>query len=181
MCFACPVRLSDLWRGHRRGDSKADPGVSCRAWGNQPGAGILEEAAELHRQGGHYRIHETRGDAVNLIRIEAEGYQPAVSREIKSDEGAISINFELKRGAGIIAKVVTPRNLPAAGAKVALGVPGSQIGVTNGEISDIETHCARETTDNAGGFHFPPQDKDFQLVITHPSGFAHIRSTPEWI
>ena len=35
-------------------------------------------------------------------------------------------------------------------------------------------------TDEAGRFHFPAQDKDFQLVITHPSGFAHIKSTPEW-
>ena len=42
------------------------------------------------------------------------------------------------------------------------------------------TYCAREETDDAGRFHFPPQDKDFQLVITHPSGFAHIKSTPEW-
>ena len=24
------------------------------------------------------------------------------------------------------------------------------------------------------------QDQDFQLVITHPSGFAHIKSTSEW-
>ena len=131
-------------------------------------------------KGGHYRIHETRGDSVNLIRIEAEGFQPAVSREIKSDEGAISINFELDRGLSIIAKVVTPRNLPAAGAKVALGVAGSQIFVKNGEVNDPQTYCARQTTDDAGRFHFPPQDKVFQLVITHPSGFAHIISTPNW-
>ena len=35
-------------------------------------------------------------------------------------------------------------------------------------------------TDDSGRFHFPAQDKDFQLVITHPSGFALIKSTPEW-
>ena len=34
--------------------------------------------------------------------------------------------------------------------------------------------------DDSGRFHFPAQDKDFQLVIAHPSGFAHINSTPEW-
>ena len=41
-------------------------------------------------------------------------------------------------------------------------------------------YSAREDTDETGRFHFPAQDKNFQLVITHPSGFAHIKSTPEW-
>ena len=75
---------------------------------------------------------------------------------------------------------MTPRNLPAAGAKVALGVPGSQISVKNGEIDDIQTYCMRETTDGTGSFHFPPQNTDFQIVITHPSGFAHIPSGADW-
>ena len=76
--------------------------------------------------------------------------------------------------------MVTPRNLPAAGAKVTLGVPGSQISVKNGEIDDIQTYCMRETTDGTGSFHFPPQNTDFQIVITHPSGFAHIPSGADW-
>jgi hypothetical protein len=129
---------------------------------------------------GHYQIRRTRGDSVNLVRIEADGYQAAVSRDIKSNEGAVSIDFELKPGQNVVARVVTPRNLPAAGAKVALGVPGSQISVKNGEIDDVQTYCARETTDETGRFHFPAQDTDFQLVITHPSGFAHISSKPHW-
>ena len=130
--------------------------------------------------GGHYEIRRTRGDLAHLIRIEADGYQAAVSRDIKSDEGKISIDFELKKGTNVVARVVTPRNLPADGAKVALGVAGSQIHVKNGDIDDISTFCARESTDATGRFHFPAQDNDFQLVITHPSGFAHISSTPEW-
>ena len=73
-------------------------------------------------------------------------------------------------GTNVAAKVVTPRNLPAAGAKVALGVAGSQIMIKNGDIEDHSTYCARETTDDTGRFHFPAQDKDFQLVITHPVG-----------
>ena len=106
---------------------------------------------------GHYQIRQTRVEFVNQIRIEADGYHPAVSRDIKSDEGTISIDFALSLGKNVAAKVVTPRNLPAAGAKVALGVPGSQISVKNGEIDDIQTYCTRETTDGTGSFHFPPQ------------------------
>jgi uncharacterized GH25 family protein len=129
---------------------------------------------------GHYEIRETLGDSAHLVRIEADGYQAAVSREIKSSEGTISIDFALKRGKNIVAKVVTPRALPAAGAKVALGIAGSQINVKNGDIDNQSTFCERVETDDAGRFHFPGQDADFQLVITHPSGFAHLQSTPDW-
>jgi beta-lactamase regulating signal transducer with metallopeptidase domain len=129
---------------------------------------------------GQYRIRETHGYFAHLVRIEADGYQAAVSRDIKSNEGIVSIDFELKKGMNIVAKVVTPRNLPAVGARVALGVAGSQINIHNGDFDDGSTYCTRQTADGTGGFHFPPQDKDFQLIITHPSGYAHIKSSPEW-
>jgi protocatechuate 3,4-dioxygenase beta subunit len=128
---------------------------------------------------GHYEVRQTRGEFAHLIRIEADGYQAAVSRDIKSNEGTIAIDFALKRGNDIAAKVVTPNNLPAAGAKVALGIAGSQIHVNNGDLDDL-TFCARTVSDDSGRFHFPAEDKDSQLVITHPAGFAHIRATPEW-
>ena len=85
---------------------------------------------------GRYEFRQTRGDAAALIRIEADGYQAAVSRDIQSNEGTVAIDFELKRGKDIVAKIVTPRNVAAAGAKVALGVAGSQIHVRNGDIDD---------------------------------------------
>jgi beta-lactamase regulating signal transducer with metallopeptidase domain/protocatechuate 3,4-dioxygenase beta subunit len=129
--------------------------------------------------GGHYEVRRTWGEFAHRIRIEADGYQAAVSRDIKSNEGTIAIDFALKRGKDIVAKVVTPNNLPAAGAKVALGIAGSQIHVNNGDLDDGLTFCARTVSDDSGGFHFPAEDKDSQLVITHPAGFAHIRATPE--
>jgi beta-lactamase regulating signal transducer with metallopeptidase domain len=129
---------------------------------------------------GHYEIRQNRVESTNLIRIEADGYEAAVSRDIKSDEGSISVDFELKAGKNVAAKVVTPRNLPAVQAKVALGIRGSQINIKNGDINERSTDCARSTTDDTGRFHFPAQDTDFELVITHPSGYAHIKSTPDW-
>jgi protocatechuate 3,4-dioxygenase beta subunit len=129
---------------------------------------------------GQYRLRHDRGESANLVRIEADGYKAAVSRDIKSDEGNVTIDFELTRGNNVVAKVVTSRLLPAVGAKVALGVAGSQIHIANGDISDSQTYSARATTDKTGRFHFPAQDGDFQLVITHPEGFAHIKSTSDW-
>jgi len=129
---------------------------------------------------GHYQIRQNRGYLAHLIRIEADGYRAAVSRDIRSTEGNVSIDFELKRGDNIAAQVVTPGGLPAAGARVALGVAGSQINVKNGEIDDGSTYSARGVADAAGRFHFPGQNKDFQLIITHPAGYAQIKSPPEW-
>ena len=128
---------------------------------------------------GRYTIRRTRAD-FDVIRIEADGYRPTISREIKSDEGQVSIDFELTEGKNVAARVFTPANRPAVGAKVALAVAGSQINIKNGDIADPPVYSAREDTDATGRFHFPAQEKDFQLVITHPSGFAHIKSTPEW-
>jgi RNA polymerase sigma factor (sigma-70 family) len=129
---------------------------------------------------GKYQIRQTRGEFAHLIRIEADGYRSAVSRDIKSDEGAITLDFALEQGHTVIAKVVTPQNVSAKGAKVALGVAGSQIIIKNGDFDKISTFCAQETTDDSGRFQFPAQDKDFQLIIVHPSGYAHIKSPAEW-
>ena len=129
---------------------------------------------------GQYRLREDRAAPINLVRIEADGYRAEVSRDIKSTEGNVTIDFELKKGKNVAGKVVTPSFQPASGAKVALGVAGSQINVKNGDIDDSMTFSARGVTDAAGRFQFPAQDKDFQIVITHSSGYAQIQSPAEW-
>jgi RNA polymerase sigma factor (sigma-70 family) len=129
---------------------------------------------------GQFQLRETHGYFAYLFRVEADGYQAAVSRDIKSNEEKVAIDFELTKGKDIVAKVFTPGNVPAAGARVALGVAGSQINIQNGEIDDGSTYSTRLETDDAGRLHFPPQNKDFQLIITHPSGYAHVKSPPEW-
>ena len=73
---------------------------------------------------GHYRI--TVSEPVEpaekrLIRIDAPGYLPAISRAIGNDEGNVTVNFELKKTAGVA--VLTPQGKPAAGATVAICTP----------------------------------------------------------
>jgi hypothetical protein len=124
-----------------------------------------------------YQVTQHREFAANFVRIEAEGYEAAVSREIEYDEGAVKIDFALKRGTDLAATILTPSGEPAVGAKLALGIAGAQINVENGEIDDRSTYAARLDVDESGKFSFPPQDGAYQLVITHPTGFAHIDST----
>ena len=138
------------------------------------------ESESFSATDGQFQLRETHGYFAYLVRVEADGYQAAVSRNIKTTEGKVTIDFELQKGKDSIAKVFTPRNVPAEGARVALGVAGSQINIQNGEIDDGSTYSTRLETDKAGRCHFPPQSTDFQLIITHPSGYAHIKSPPQW-
>lgn len=139
-----------------------------------------DRGESLTARDGRYQNRPLRASFSHLVRIKAEGYRIAVSRDVKSAEGAVTIDFELTKANGVYAKVVTPANVSAAGAKIALGIAGAQINIKNGAIDEQSSFCPRETADDGGRFHFPAQDHDFQLVITHPSGFAHIRSRAEW-
>ncbi|MDB5391088.1 MAG: blaR1 2 [Planctomycetaceae bacterium] len=126
---------------------------------------------------GTYRLRHTSPEFAHLIRIEADGYQSAVSRDIQSDEGNVTLDFELKRGTEVTAVVLTPAGRPAAKAEVAMGIVGSQIAIRNGKIRDIETRCPIQETDESGRFQFPAPSSPYQLVILHQSGFAHVKAT----
>ncbi|HEX3450316.1 MAG TPA: carboxypeptidase regulatory-like domain-containing protein [Isosphaeraceae bacterium] len=129
---------------------------------------------------GQYRIRHRLGYSAHLVRIEADGYRSAFSRDIASNEGTVAIDFELKTGKNIVAKVVTPRNAPAAEANVVLAGAGSHIRMSDGAIDGGLAYCTRAIADETGLFHFPPQDTNFKLVISHPSGYAEFNSSPEW-
>jgi protocatechuate 3,4-dioxygenase beta subunit len=129
---------------------------------------------------GKYQIRDNRVEGARVIRVEADGYKPSESEDIKAEDETVVLDFELERGADIEGTVLTPDGKPAAGAKLAMGIAGAQIYVRNGDVGDSSTYAARVATDKAGKFHFPPQDNAFTLVVTHPSGFARLSSGAEW-
>lgn len=130
---------------------------------------------------GKYSVRQTREQIAHMIRIEAEGYKVAVSRDIQSNEGAIEINFELEPAADIAATVQSSEGIPAVGAKIALGVAGSQINIENGDVDDSSTYATRVNTDAKGQFNIPSREETFQLVITHAEGFAYFKSPEQAI
>jgi len=128
---------------------------------------------------GKYEFRRRRSYFAHLLQIEAHGYLPAVSRDIKSNEGSVTIDFELEKGGTDVAtRVATSAGKPAAGAKIALGVAESTIDVRNGRM-DRGGSFAMTVADAAGRFSFPPQETPYQLVITHPEGFAQVAATPD--
>lgn len=127
---------------------------------------------------GTYKTRFNRQQPGYFVRIQAEGYQAAVSREVQYNEGQVTIDFALKKGINVTTQILTPDGEPAGGAEIALGIADSQISVKNGHIRDSSTYAARDTADEQGHFQFPPQNSDYQLVITHPTGYAHIKDKP---
>ncbi len=122
---------------------------------------------------GKFRVTRNYGYLAHLLKVAAPGYLPAELREIKSDEGKVQLEFRLSKGVDVAASVRKPDGSPAIGAKVALGLAGSQISVTNGSFDD-STYASLLTCDKNGHFSFPPQGGRYQLVITHKSGYAYI-------
>ena len=123
---------------------------------------------------GQFQWRETSSRFAHVLRVEAPGYLPVVSRDIQGNEGSIAIGFELRRGRDVAAQVLTPDGKPAAHAEVALGITGSQIMIRNGEFMESSTFCERQTATESGEFRFPPQENGFRLVVTHPAGFANL-------
>jgi hypothetical protein len=121
---------------------------------------------------GKYRLRWTHDYPGHAVRIEAEGYRPAVSREIKSDEGNVTVDFALEKAEDITATVLTPELRPAPGAKVAIAVAGSQINIENGQIDDSLTFCARADANRVGRFTFPAQESDFTLSAWNSTNFT---------
>ena len=125
---------------------------------------------------GTYRLkHFKQSYNVNFVRIEADGYDAAESRDIKPDEGEVVVDFKLKRGTNIVSKILTPAGKPAVGASITVGVSGSQISIENGRIDKSSTYQSPTVeSDDGGQFKFPPREKGYHLVILHDSGFAHV-------
>lgn len=62
-----------------------------------------------------------------MVRIEAEGYQPFISRPIRYDEGEVPLNASLKRAETIEVTVVDASGQPAPRASIGLVIPGMRV------------------------------------------------------
>jgi beta-lactamase regulating signal transducer with metallopeptidase domain len=103
----------------------------------------------------------------HVVRIEADGYLPADSRDIRNDEGEVTLDFALKRASNRSGLVILPNGKPAAGAKIAWGTVGSYVGLKNGVLEG----GARLEADEQGRFDLPPQPEPYVLVVEHPAGY----------
>jgi hypothetical protein len=125
---------------------------------------------------GRYRLAANSGYEALVVRIEATGYRPVQSRLINDDEGDVTVDFALERGQDVVARVLTSTGEPAVGAAAAITPPDRSVSIAGGSLSDNVYAVAREVADNAGRIQFVQQEGQFQLTVTHPSGFACVWS-----
>ncbi len=106
-----------------------------------------------------------------MLRFEAEGYAPALSRVIRADEGAVQLEITLVPAASVKVTVLNPDGQPAANAEVGLRTmlfPWFEI---------IESYHFRKAsseleTDSRGVFSLPPDDSLTQVAAINANGVA---------
>ena len=104
------------------------------------------------------------------------GYESVTSRDVRADEGKVSLEFLMEPAQPISLSILTPAGKPAQKAEFAMGVAGSQIHLENGIIVDSQTYAERLITDSDGQVKFPKPEGAYRLIIVHPSGYADIES-----
>jgi hypothetical protein len=138
-----------------------------------PGKGNRNSDGGFAATNGRFQLRETEGGFVYGVRIEADGYAPAESRDVAGDEGNVALEISLTQHPSVT--VLTPDGQPAAKATVALAFVGTQIIINNGQFQGNVGVLKREVTDESGRFRFPPQNSDFWFIVMHPSGHAQVK------
>lgn len=149
---------------------------------------------------GTYRVVENDLRTQAAVKIEAEGYETTVSREIQWNEGTVTVDFVLKKLSPdktlIRGLVRTSDGRPAAGTRVAMATHGQgRPYIQNGRVDRGEEPYT-VSADKDGRFTFPYIDfeaenrnrhlarpdlpqVDFILFFLHDAGFKRV-TQQEW-
>jgi hypothetical protein len=112
-----------------------------------------------------------------VIRIEAEGYAPAVSRRYRDDEGEQTCGFALRKHPWIKGIVRAPDGSPAAGAEVVVAAKGGPVPwIYNGRLAKGWPGDVVRTGPD-GRFAFAKPDQGGRIVIVGDRGLA--QRTPD--
>jgi len=110
------------------------------------------------------------------FKVEAEGYEPFISRLIESNEESAHFDISLQRGVTPVITVLLPNGEPAAVADVAFAIEGALLKHVSGRLyrKQSEDSPPRQT-DSKGQFRFDSDKQVAQIVISHPKGCAVVR------
>jgi uncharacterized protein (TIGR03067 family) len=114
-----------------------------------------------------------------VLRIEADGYVPILTRPFRRDEGQVNVDLTFAPDPGSTGKVVTPGGEPAAGASLALCTWTNEVNVQGGRLSYAGhgRELGKLNTSAADGtFRIPSEPDPSVLVVAHDSGYAEVRA-----
>ncbi len=111
-----------------------------------------------------------------MLRVDAGGYDQAVSRYIKPDEGEAEIQFKLEKGGGLAGVVELPDGSPASNAQVYAMTGYDRPQLRNGQVMD-KGQASEFSTDTNGVFTIPKPIEPTRLLILHDGGEAELDDT----
>ncbi|MBN1975752.1 MAG: carboxypeptidase regulatory-like domain-containing protein [Sedimentisphaerales bacterium] len=122
-----------------------------------------------------YEMRFTYPSNEYYIRVEADGYEPEVSRAISGNEGNVVLDFKLKKIVPAEGIILLPDGKPLADAEVM--VVTRQLRILNGKAGARPSNDKLSVkTDAAGKFSFFPKAEQYSIVILHEQGYAFIKS-----
>jgi len=130
-----------------------------------------DEVAPKDGTNGKFSAWLERQSSPAKIEIQAEGYEPATSEPIPTNNGDQTVMFRLRASNGFDGLILTPEGEPAARAEVVLAA--EQKGAILGRRKLLfREQTLYRVTDNEGRFHFAPV-KDAKLIIAvHQRGYG---------
>ena len=164
-------RVTDAETGRLLPNSHLVPG----RWSKGRGEIDWSENDRIELMGGQYRVR--MGDAGDgaLIRIEAPGYKPAVSRAFQPNQGSQTFDFALKRTPGLSGTVLLPDGKPAALAEVAVATRQTPVSLNSGRF-ERGRNFSTVATGPDGRFTLPPLANEFVLVAVSDAGYGDASS-----
>jgi hypothetical protein len=111
-----------------------------------------------------------------MLRFEAEGYAPFISRPIQADEAEVRIDVALRARTEATVSVLLPDNRPAVQADVGLAMPQAGLQLVPGGFShqNVQSGTSLLMTDEQGNFRLPSDESISRIFVAHPAGFAEV-------
>jgi len=121
---------------------------------------------------GRYELEIKQETFVYRVRVEADGYAPAISKLIRPyapDIGRVVHDFQLRKSPPLSGQVSDQDGQPLPGADVYLAT--TRVNIKDRKMSYSGRNRSTKT-DEQGKFSFPPEVESFYVVVVHPDGVA---------
>ena len=136
------------------------------------GTPYIERGGSFEAKDGQYEWKTSRTDTGHYVRIEADGYVPAMSQMFKVvDTEEETVDFELEKGENFEGLVRGVSGRPLKGADVLLSTSMQHTYLAQGVLSR-EDGAWRVTTDKEGRFSFPAETEACLIAVLHDDGYA---------
>ncbi len=112
-----------------------------------------------------------------VLRIQADGYVPLVTRPVRRDEGDVTLDVTLEPDPRLAGNVLLPDGKPAGGASLAICTWTNEVEVEGGKLrySGHGRELGKLGTSAAdGSFRLPTEVDPWVLVVAHDGGYAEV-------